>query len=115
MTEKNNNEISASRILRNMHERIIKDFMDIVILAELKKGHTMSGYDFILFIQKKFRILISPGTVYSVFYALERDGLTEGMLNTRKRVYRLTDKGKETINNILNAKEKIQRFMTTLF
>jgi len=114
MLEKKKNNISAIKILRKIHKRIIKNFLDILILAELRKGRSMSGHDFILLIQKKFRILISSGTAYSVLYVLERNGLTEGMWNGRKKVYKLTDKGEKTINIILNAKEKIQSFMTTL-
>lgn len=114
MLKKKKNKISAIRILRKIHERTIKNFMDILILAELRKGRPMSGNDFIIFIHKKFRILISPGTAYSVLYAQERNGLIEGMWNGRKRVYKLTEKGEETIKIILGAKEKIQRFMTTL-
>jgi len=114
MLKKKKNEISATRILGKIQERTIKNFMDILILAELRKGRTMSGPDLIAFINKKFRILISSGTAYSVLYALERNGLTEGMKNGRKSVYKLTEKGEETINIILNAKEKIQRFMTDL-
>jgi len=34
------------RILKKMHERIIKNFMDIIILAELR-NRPMSGYDVI--------------------------------------------------------------------
>jgi len=36
------------RILKKMHERIIKIFMDIIILAELR-NRPMSGYDVNLF------------------------------------------------------------------
>lgn len=114
MTERKTKEVSATRILRKTHERIIKNFMDMLILAELRKKYTISGPDVITFFQKKFGILISSGTVYSVLYALERKGLTEGMWNGRKRMYKLTDKGEETLNIILNVKEKIQRFVATL-
>jgi hypothetical protein len=34
------------KILKRMHERIIKNFMDIIIMAELKNG-ALSGYDVI--------------------------------------------------------------------
>jgi DNA-binding PadR family transcriptional regulator len=65
------------KILRKMHERIIKNFMDIIILAELRNG-PMSGYDVISFIHNKFHLLVSSGTVYSLLYSLERNGLIEG-------------------------------------
>jgi DNA-binding PadR family transcriptional regulator len=101
------------KILKKMHERIIKNFMDIIILAELRNG-PMSGYDVISFIHNKFHLLVSSGTVYSLLYSLERNGLIEGTWNERKRVYRLTEKGTKTIETILSANDKIRNFITSL-
>jgi len=101
------------KILKKMHERIIKNFMDIIILAELRNG-PLSGYDVISFIHGKFHLLVSSGTVYSLLYSLERNGLIEGTWNERKRVYKLTEKGVKTIDTILSANDKIKSFMTSL-
>jgi len=101
------------KVLRKLHERIIKNFMDIIILAELRKG-PMSGYDVISFIHNKFNLLVSSGTVYSLLYSLERNGLIEGSWDERKRVYRLTEKGAKTIETILGANDKIKNFITNL-
>jgi len=101
------------KILKKMHERIIKNFMDIIIMAELKEG-PLSGYDVISYIHNKFHLLVSSGTVYSLLYSLERNGLIEGTWNERKRVYRLTEKGKKTIETILTANDKIKNFVTAL-
>ncbi len=101
------------KILKKMHERIIKNFMDIIILAELRNG-PLSGYDVISFIHNRFHLLVSSGTVYSLLYSLERNMLIEGTWNERKRVYRLTDKGKKTIDIVLNANDKIKNFITGL-
>jgi len=101
------------KILKKMHERIIKNFMDIIILSELRNA-PMSGYDVISFIHNKFRLLVSSGTVYSLLYSLERNGLIEGNWNERKRVYRLTEKGTKTIETILSANDKIKNFITSL-
>ncbi|RJS70152.1 PadR family transcriptional regulator [Candidatus Bathyarchaeota archaeon] len=101
------------KILKKMHERIIKNFMDIIVLAELRRG-SMSGYDVISFIHNKFHLLVSSGTVYSLLYSLERNGLIEGTWNERKRVYKLTEKGKKTIETILSANDKIKNFITSL-
>jgi len=103
-----------AKTLKILYERIVKSFMDLVILAELRKGRLMGGYDVIVFLHKKFHLLMSSGTVYSLLYALERNRLIEGIWNRRKRVYKLTNKGEETINIVLNAYERIQGFMTTL-
>jgi len=101
------------KILKKMHERIIKSFMDIIILTELRNG-PMSGYDVISFIHNKFRLLVSSGTVYSLLYSLERNGLIEGTWNERKRVYKLAEKGRKTIDTILSANDKIKNFITSL-
>jgi DNA-binding PadR family transcriptional regulator len=101
------------KILKKMHERIIKNFMDIIILAELRND-PLSGYDVISFIHNKFHLLVSSGTVYSLLYSLERNGLIEGTWNERKRVYQLTEKGRKTIETILNANDKIKNFITSL-
>jgi len=102
------------QVIKEMHGRIVKNFMDILIMAELKDS-PMSGYDVISFIHKKFRLLVSSGTVYSLLYSLERDGLIKGNFNNRKRVYALTEKGEETIQTIQEAGEHLQTFMSNLF
>ena len=102
-----------AKVLKNMHERIVKNFMDIIVLAELRNS-SLSGYDVISFIHNKFHLLVSSGTVYSLLYSMERKGLIEGKWNERKRVYKLTDKGEKTINSILSANDKIQMFVNQL-
>ena len=107
------NERVEGRILKKMHERIIKNFMDIIIMTELRNG-PLSGYDVISYIHNKFNLLVSSGTVYSLLYSLERNGLVEGAWDERKRTYKLTEKGQKTIETILNANDKINGFMTNL-
>jgi DNA-binding PadR family transcriptional regulator len=102
-----------ARILREMHERVIKTFMDVIIMTELRHG-PLSGYDVISHINAKFNLLVSSGTVYSLLYSLERNGQVEGVWKERKRTYKLTDKGEETISTILNAQEKIKTFLAEI-
>lgn len=104
-----------AEILNEFHERFVRSFIDILILAELKKRNPMSGYDVITFIHKKFHLLMSSGTVYNILYSLERRELIKSIQTSRKRVYKLTDKGAETINIILKGKEEIKSLMTKLF
>lgn len=107
----NGGERVERKILRDIHERIIKNFMDIIILAELRNG-PISGYDVISLIHNKFNLLVSSGTVYSLLYSLERNGLIQGTWDERKRVYKLTDKGAKTIETILNSNDKVKNFVT---
>ena len=101
------------KILKKMHERIIKNFMDIIIMTELRNG-SLSGYDVISYIHNKFNLLVSSGTVYSLLYSLERNGLVEGAWDERKRVYKLTEKGEKTIDTLLRASDKIKGFMANI-
>ena len=108
-----NGEKSEARIIKKMHERVIKSFMDTIIMTELQNG-PISGYDAITFIHNKFGFLASSGTIYSLLYSLERNGLVEGTWIERKRVYKLTEKGSRTIRTILNSKDKIKGFISTI-
>jgi DNA-binding PadR family transcriptional regulator len=108
-----NGEKSEARIIKKMHERVIKSFMDTIIMGELQNG-PISGYDVISYIHNKFGFLASSGTVYSLLYSLERSGLVEGIWIERKRIYKLTEKGAQTIQTILNSQDKIKGFMTTV-
>ena len=108
-----NGEKSEARIIKKMHERVIKTFMDTIIMNELQNG-PISGYDAISYIHNKFGFLVSSGTVYSLLYSLERNNLVEGAWIERKRVYKLTEKGAKTIQAILNSNDKLRGFMTSL-
>lgn len=106
--------VLESEVLREMQDRIVKSFLDMLILMELSK-RPMSGYDVVVFIHRKFHILISSGTAYSHLYFLERKELVEGSWAQRKRIYKLTKRGKETVKTILNLKDKILGLMVNLF
>ncbi len=99
----------SSEIVEKLKKRTLQNFMDILILAEMKKG-SLSGYDVIGLVHKKFGVFVSSGTVYSLLYSLERDGLIKGVWNDRKRVYELSEKGEQNIEVITKANEEIQNF-----
>lgn len=88
--------------LKELHDRIVKTFLDIIIMAELRSGQ-VSGYDLITLIHDRFNLLLSSGTVYSKLYSIEREGLIEGVWAERRRVYKLTPKGDKMIESIVSA------------
>ena len=104
-----------TRISSEICERILRNFMDLIILKELGYNAKISGYDIIVLIHQKFHLLLSPGSVYSVLYAMERKGLVEGTLTSQKRVYRLSKKGEEEVQNILRNRDKIQLLLESVF
>ena len=106
-------QTETSMILKTMHRRLIKNFSDIFILSELRKG-PLSGYDVIEYINNRFRILLSSGTVYAILYSLERDGLITGNWTQRRRTYTLTPKGEHTLKAILNTNDNIETVLANL-
>ena len=103
----------ASKIVENLRRRTIKTFMDVLILAELQ-DKPLSGYDIIGLVHKRFNVLVSSGTVYSLLYSLERKGLVAADLDSRKRVYTLTDKGKQTLETVGRANSEINGLVQNL-
>jgi DNA-binding PadR family transcriptional regulator len=103
----------STKIVENLRRRTIKTFMDMLILAELQ-DKSLSGYDIISIIHKRFNILVSSGTVYSLLYSLERKGLVAADLDQRKRVYTLTEKGEQTLETVGKANGEINGLVQTL-
>jgi len=98
--------LTGNEIVEKLRKQTIKSIMDIIMLAELKNG-PMSGYDAIGYIHNKFGVLLSSGTIYSHLYALERDDLIIGAWNKTKRVYELTEKGEQTLENVSSENGEI--------
>ncbi len=103
-------EKAEAQIIKKMNERIIKDFLDVIIMSELRNG-AFSGYDIIGIVHSKFQLLVSSGTIYSLLYSLERNNLIEGVWAERKRTYQLTKRGTQTIHTLLNGNQDIKSFV----
>jgi len=99
--------------LEKLRRRFIKSFLDVLVLAELRNC-SMSGYDIIRFIHRKFGVLVSSGTVYSRLYTLERNGWIRGISTNRKRVYALSEESKHNIEPILDANSKVQSLLKNM-
>ena len=108
------NAVLEREVLREMRERIVKNFLDVIVLTKLRESEALGGYDVVKLVNKKFGILVSTGSAYAVLYSLERDGLIKGR-SSRKRVYTLTDKGEEKIKTITKMKKGILGLMVDVF
>ncbi|MFQ6081575.1 MAG: PadR family transcriptional regulator [Candidatus Bathyarchaeia archaeon] len=102
-------------IVKGLLDRFVRRFMDLIVLAELDEGRSISGYSCINLIRNKFHVSVSPGKVYSLLRSMERDGLVGSRHVKRKRVYTITDKGKETMETILNANKRFQSVIRSIF
>jgi DNA-binding PadR family transcriptional regulator len=100
-------------VVNEIYERFLKEFMDILIMVKMREGEN-SGYNILTYFHQKFDLLISPGTVYSVLYSMERNGLIKARGTDRKRVYTLTPKGEATIKTINESSTDLASFFGSL-
>ena len=100
-------------VVNAIYERLLKEFMDILIMVKMRGGET-SGYDILTYFHVKFDLLVSAGTVYSVLYSMERNGLIKARSIDRKRIYTLTPKGEATIKAIRESSGVLESFLTRL-
>jgi DNA-binding PadR family transcriptional regulator len=99
----------------DVEKRIIKEFLDVIILLELKEKGELSGYDLAVLQHQKFDISLSPGTVYATLYAMERRGLIQGHNDGKKTAFHLTDKGTAALENLNKIGSELTEFMKCLF
>jgi|GEM_PF-694288 DNA-binding PadR family transcriptional regulator len=100
-------------VVNKVYERFLKEFMDILIMVKMREGE-VSGYDILTYFHGKFDLLVSPGTVYSVLYSMERKGLIKAQGVEKKRIYTLTTKGEATIKAIQESSEVLESFLARL-
>lgn len=92
----------------DLRKRVVRNFMDILILEEIRKG-MMSGYDVMAYLQRKFGVSLSSGTVYGILYSMERQKLIEGFQIENKRLYRISEN--RNTAKLLKAYEPVQNFL----
>jgi DNA-binding PadR family transcriptional regulator len=98
---------------KDIEIRVVKSFLDILILIEMKKQNNISGYDIISFANEKFGGILSPGTVYATLYAMERKGLIHGKSDRRKTVDSLTEKGIIVVSSMMqNLHKEMDQFVS---
>ena len=95
-----------SEVILKFRRRLLREFLDLILLSELR-NRSLSGYDALSFVHNKYDYLVSSGTVYSLLYSLERDGLVEGRVFGPKRMFELTNTGKEMITSILTTNDDV--------
>ncbi|MBC7130942.1 helix-turn-helix transcriptional regulator, partial [Candidatus Bathyarchaeota archaeon] len=99
---------SDEDVIMDIKKKIVNDFLDLLILLHLYFNEgSFSGYDVLKHLQDKYGLFLSPGTVYSCLYNMERQGFLRGFQRDRRRVYALTKHGVEMAQAIIKNKGKI--------
>lgn len=101
-------DLTSGYTSKDIEIRIVKCFLDILILIEMKKQkeNTLGGYDITAFINSRFGGILSPGTVYATLYAMERRGVIVGSSDGKKTVYALTEKGDQVVSMMMQTFQK---------
>lgn len=108
-------DTQANRI-KEIHTRLVKNFLNIVILINLKGTKGLSGYDIVKKIQQKHGIRLCGNSVYRVVHAMEYAELIKGKRDDNGRIlYSLSPQGKIIINDILKSRKEIEMFMCKIF
>ena len=89
-----------------MRNRIIDDFLDIIIMRELQNC-SLGCYEVISRVHDRHDQQLSSGKTYSRLYSLEKKGLVQSRLNSNKRVFMLTESGRDVLKEIQNEKNRI--------
>lgn len=97
-------------LIKVWRERFVKGNLDLIVL-HLLKVKPRWGYEINLEIREKFRVYLSAGTLYPLLHSLENRGLVEGVWDSEhgrgRRIYRLTNGGKEYLSAGEKATEEL--------
>jgi DNA-binding PadR family transcriptional regulator len=90
------------------------EFLDVVVLGILLDGVPRNGYELLFAIQKKYRRLLSAGSIYNKIYQFEREGLLLSFVKSDRRLYLATDQGKQFLAELADGDEVSRALLTTL-
>ncbi len=96
--------------------KLTKGLLDMIILQYLNK-ESMHGYQIITKIRKGFGVYFGPSTVYPLLGLLEKKGYVKSAWNMGterpRKVYKLTNEGKNVLNFTENSLNLIVKNMAT--
>ena len=99
---------------RGILKRGITGFLDLIVLSLLRQG-SMHGYGLIAEIHDRFRVLISPGTLYPLLARLEEAGLVSSSVDERRRrSYVLLERGEERLEEMLGKLAEFEMVLSLL-
>lgn len=78
-----------------------KDNLWIYILLLLKEKD-LYGWEIPKLVKERFNFVPGKITPYRVLYRLEKDGFVKSELKERRRIYKITERGKEELEKAKN-------------
>jgi DNA-binding PadR family transcriptional regulator len=96
-----------------IQKRSLKAFIDLAILCALT-NQPMTGYKINNHFIKKLGVTVSPSMIYTNIISMERKKWIKCVRNRNGRIYALTDRGQEIVDNMPTIAQEIQSFIKTL-
>jgi len=101
---------------KEVQTKLTKGLLDMIILQHLNQ-ESMHGYQLITTIRKNFGVYFGPSTIYPLLGTLEKKGYIKSTWNMNterpRKVYQLTNEGKNLLNFSESSLNLICRNMTT--
>jgi len=97
-----------------MNERIVKSFLDMLILKELKLG-SLNDSQLVNIFHKRFGEIVDFTLINSNLKLLEKEELITNRKDENRKVYTLTARGDKKARAFQNSKNKILGLLLNLF
>ena len=107
-------ETPIAKASRKNKEPIVNGSLNVIVCKAIR-NEASSGYAISLLIRKRFDIQLSPSTVNSLMYSLEKRGLVKACVKNRTRCYMLTQKGEETLRTVTNMQNRTKAPNSNIF
>jgi DNA-binding PadR family transcriptional regulator len=93
--------LAEEEIRKTLTKRVVTNFLDLIVIAHFSDKE-FSGPDVLAFVRNRYDITLSSGTTYSALYSMERANLIDGLDTRGKRTYKVSEKGKHTLEVAIN-------------
>ncbi len=103
-----------SELLMQMNKRIVKNFLDILILIELRRD-SVNYSELANIFHKRFGEIVDFSLIDSNLKFLEKEEMITNRTVKNKKFYALTTKGEEKVKAFQNSKNKILGLFLNLF
>lgn len=77
----------SPKIVENLVKKELKNILISILLS-----NSMCGTDLVKVLYKKFKVFISPGTLYPTLHELEKEGLLKYEYKLKSKIYAITEK-----------------------
>ncbi len=112
MLSDKNLEKEIDNLSPEMVENLVKKELKNILLSMLL-ANPMCGTDLVKILYQKFKVLISPGTLYPALHELERAGLLKYEYKIKNKVYSIKEKERAEIllKNHVNASSLLSEML----